>query len=582
MNRASVASAPALPEPPRRWRARTGSAPDAARIARLTGELRLPDRVCALLLARGIDGAAPARDFLRPRLDLLHDPLDLPDMPRALERVRHALHAGETILVHGDYDVDGMCASALLTRVLRALGGRVVPFVPDRLRDGYDLGRAGVAAAREAGAALIVTADCGTGATDAVAAARDAGIDVVITDHHTPPDRLPDAVAIVNPMRQAERPTSLCGAGVAFKLCQALWRDGGRDSEELLWHLDLVAVATVADLMPLTAENRTLVHYGLRVLRRTRNAGLRALMRVARIDQETVTAGQIGHVLAPRLNAAGRIGDPRSGVQLLLCDDEATAQPLALELDALNANRRDLDRRMLDQALERLARDYDPGRDAGIVIAGEDWHPGVVGIVASRVVERVCRPTLLIALRGDGTARGSGRSVRGFDLYAALGSCAHLLERYGGHRAAAGLDVRADRIDALRKAFNEHARQHLDRSDLSQDVPIDGPLELGDCTAELARLIARLGPFGVGNPTPTFLARGVRAAEAREVGKGHLRARLERDGASLEAIGFGLAERFGDAGGAERPLDVVFRLEVDEWRGEERVQARLVDFRGAR
>ncbi|MGH7554024.1 MAG: single-stranded-DNA-specific exonuclease RecJ, partial [Longimicrobiales bacterium] len=377
-----------LPPLERRWSLRRTDAD----LATLEKSLRLPGPLCRLLALRGYPIADDAKSFLKPRLEGLHDPFRLAGMDGAVARLERAIRSGETIVVHGDYDVDGICGATLYTRLLRRMDARVVAFVPNRLRDGYDLTRAGVRAAADAGAGVILTADCGTVAHEAIAAAGSAGIDVIVTDHHTPGPELPAAYAVVNPNRPdcTYPDKGLAGAGVAFKLCQALARARGVDAAELWYFLDLVAVATIADLAPLTGENRIFARFGLQVLQQTRNRGLHALARSAKIDgSEPIAAGQVSHVLAPRINAVGRMGDAMRGVRLLLADDDAEATRLATEMERENDTRRAVDRDTLAQALAMLERDYDPSRDYGIVLAARGWHPGVIGIVASRVVEHV-------------------------------------------------------------------------------------------------------------------------------------------------------------------------------------------------
>ncbi|MBX6363694.1 MAG: single-stranded-DNA-specific exonuclease RecJ [Gemmatimonadetes bacterium] len=577
-----ASGSPVLTPPRRRWIQRAAVGDDAA-VAELAGELRLPEPVCRLLVQRGHTDAEAAKHFLRPKLEHLHDPFLLAGMDAAVERVERAIDRGETILVHGDYDVDGVCAAALYTRVLRRLGGRAEAFVPHRLTDGYDLSRAGIRRAVELGASLILTADCGIVAHAAVAEAAAAGIDVVVTDHHTPGATLPAAVAVVNPSRAdcGYPEATLCGAGVAFKLCQALAARRRVPMEELWYELDLVAIATIADLVPLTGENRTLARIGLKVLRATQKPGLRALLRTAGLDgYEELTAGHVSHVLGPRINAAGRLGEAFDGVRLLLAASEAEAEPLARGMEAANRERQAVDQRTLDEALEMLEADYDAERDYAVVLAREGWHPGVIGIVASRVVERIHRPTVLIA-QGAGHARGSARSIRGFHLYDALRACAEHLERFGGHRYAAGLDIDPARIPAFRRALNERARAVLTAADLIPEVAIDLELRLADATHELHRFLRYLGPFGTGNPAPVFAARAVGlAGRPRVVGKDHLKLRLVQDGAELEAIGFRMADRLA-ALDAARALDVAFQLQENHWNGRVELQARLVDVRPA-
>jgi single-stranded-DNA-specific exonuclease len=572
-----------LPPATRRWRtAGTEVAPEA--VARLVHELRLPEPLCRLLVARGHGDPAAARAFLRPSLTALHDPSTLADLSRAVQRLGLAIDRGEAILVHGDYDVDGICAAALYTRVLRRLGARVVPFVPHRLRDGYDLGAAGIRRAAESDARVILTADCGIVAHEAVAAAAQVGIDVIVTDHHVPGPTLPAAVAVVDPKR-ADCPypdTELSGTGVAYKVALALARARGLPEEEVHYCLDLVALATVADVMPLRGENRVMTRFGLRVLGEGRSPGLRALLGAAGLNGKPLTAGHLSHVLAPRLNAVGRLDDAATGLRLLLAD-AAESEGLAAQLEAANTRRQAVDARILEEAVELLDGAFDPRADRGIVLAREAWHPGVIGIVASRLVERYHRPTILIAMQGDGVvARGSGRSIPGFDLLAAVRACADHLERFGGHAAAAGFDIRPESIEAFRAAFAAHARHALPAEPVPE-VRIDLEIGLGDVTSELVRYLAYAGPFGAGNPTPVFAIPGVTVEAASVVGRDgqHLRLHLRNGSATLQAIGFRMAPTHAALAPPGAVVDVAAHLQEDSWRGRTRLQARLVDFRPA-
>lgn len=569
----------------RRWVLRSGECDDGAGAA-LAAELGLPPALCQLLIQRGYGSADSARGFLRPVLADLHDPRALVGVDRAVDRIVHAIRTGERILAHGDYDVDGMCAAALYTRVLRSLGADVEAFVPHRMSDGYDLGHAGVRHAAQTGATLIVTGDCGIVAHDAIHQASAQGIDVIVTDHHTPGDTLPDAVAVVNPSRHdCTYPfKGLAGAGVAFKLCQALVETMDGDREALRWHLDLVALATIADLAPLTGENRILTHFGLRVLRDTRKPGLRALMARTGIAPRAVpAAGQVSHVLAPRLNAVGRMGAASRGVRLLLADDDTVAAALADEMEAENHTRQRVDRAMLDEAMAMLEDRFDPAADFGIVLSSPDWHPGVIGIVASRVVERVHRPVVLISEDvATGRGRGSARSIPAFHLYDGIHACAHLLERYGGHRQAAGMDLRIDRIPEFRDAFNRYAGSLLTPDDLIAEVKVDLEIPIADANAALCRLMRHCGPFGIGNPQPVFVARAVMAQHCKAVGGGqHLKMMLVQGDARLPAIGFRMAERLRGIDFGCTTVDVAFHLQQDEWNGRDRLQARLIDVRAA-
>lgn len=554
--------------------------PSEAVVGDLIQALRLPHPVCALLAVRGFDAPDDAKSFLRPRLEHRPDPGLLVDGRVAARRVAEAIDTGETILVHGDYDVDGICATALLTRWLRTLGGQVVPFVPHRLRDGYDFSASGVRAAEEAGATLVVTVDCGTVAHEAVAAARAAGIDVIVTDHHQPGETLPDAVAVVNPHRSdcAYPFEDLCGTGVALRLGELVADEVGHDPEGLLDYLDLVALATVADLVPLRGENRVLVHFGLRRFPETRLAGVAALLGVADVDAAQVTAGHLGYQIAPRINAVGRMDDAAHGVELLLTDDPVTAGRIARRLDKLNRERRDEDQRTLDEVLASLEARYDPERDFGVVVAGDGWHPGVIGIVASRVVERVHRPVVLIALGPDG-GRGSCRSIPDFHLHEALQACSTHLERFGGHRQAAGLDIDPARIPAFTADFNAEARRRMEGEKPRPRRRADADIDLAVVDTSLVHWLGYLGPHGIGNPGPVFRAVGVALDGVREVGTNHLKATLRSGTARLDAIGFGMWERFSTRGLDEGLWDALFRLEENEWRGRVSVQAKLIDLR---
>jgi single-stranded-DNA-specific exonuclease len=548
--------------------------PDPAVVDRLARSLGIPAALAALLVQRGQATEADARTFLRPAVTGLSDPGALAGMSEAVEAIAAAVRAGGTILVHGDYDVDGQCATALLTRALRAAGADVVGFVPHRLRDGYDFGPAGLAAAVGAGASLVVTCDCGITAVDTVRAARAAGIGVVVTDHHLPGAELPPALAVVDPQRADDTSGAqgLCGTGIAFKLVQALVPALGLPPNLPYHLLDLVALATVADVVPLVDENRILVRHGLRLLADSRWPGLRALVAASGLAGKELRAGHMGYILGPRLNAAGRVGDAAEGLRLLLTDDPAEAAELARRLEGLNVERQSLDQRMLEEALAQVEQAGDPERDASFVLTGDGWHPGVVGIVASRVVERYGRPAFLIAFDGD-VGKGSGRSISRFDLHAALLACGDLLERYGGHQMAAGLTIRRERLDEFRERFGGIARELLGPDDLGPEQRVDLELVLREATPELERMCRHLEPCGSGNASPVFGVRGVRLTGRSRVGSGHLKGTLDDGTTRLPAIGFQWADRVPWLG--EGLIDAAFRLEPNEWNGHTTLQARL-------
>ena len=572
-------TASVLPARPRtRWL--LPERPDPAVVQSLQDELLLPEPICRLLAARGHSPAESAKRYLRPRLDQLHPPSQLRDLDRAVARLVAAMQGGEIIMIHGDYDVDGMSSTALLTRAFRALGGTVVPFIPHR-SDGYDLGDAGVRAARAAGATLVVTCDCGTSAVEPVRALNAVGIDVIISDHHLPGGDLPAAFAVLNPKRPGceSNDKDLAAVGVAFKLALAVTRAMHGNENVVFGMLDFVALATIADMAPLRGENRVFARYGLKLLTETTNPGLRALKRSAGLDSKLLTAGRVSFILAPRLNAVGRLGDPMRGVELLLATTEHDANSIARELGEMNVKRQEMDRRVLEEARSAVRDEFDLDDTYGIVIAREGWHPGVIGIVASHLVEEFGRPVILIGLDGA-EGKGSGRSISRFDLHAGIGRCRHLLKRFGGHRSAAGVSIARERVEEFAKCFDASARSVLSPDDLAPELRVDLEVALDELTPAFEALLRHLEPCGMGNPAPMLVSRGVRlAGPPRRVGDGGLKLRLALEsGESLDAIGWSLGARIGEIDVA-RPLDIAYRLERDEYKGVSRLQAKLADFR---
>lgn len=545
----------------------------------LAAELRLPPIMCELLGRRGYIDVEPAKRYLRPRLEQLHDPDKLLGLRVAVDRLERAIRDGDTVLVHGDYDVDGISSTTLLVRTMRALGGVVVPFIPRRLVDGYDLTMAGVRAAIEAKARVIVTCDCGTSAREPIAAACREGIDVIVSDHHLPGGPLPDCLAVINPRQQGcEYPDKdLAAAGIAFKIALALVRRFGADETIVLRMLDLVALATIADIAPLRGENRIFARYGLRLMQNSTNVGLRALIRAVGLEGKPITAGKVGFTIAPRLNAVGRLGHALRGVELLTTEDEDQANAIARELEEINQQRQMVDRATLVDARKQLEQ-IDLSSRWGLVLAQEGWHSGVIGIVASRVVEETHRPVVLIALEGD-EGKGSGRSIPAFDLHGGLSTCRDLFVRFGGHRSAAGLTIKRSNLEAFQQRFDEVAHERLTIDDLTPEVKVDAVVSLSDLTMDLEALLRHFEPHGVGNATPVFAMREARLAAApRLVGEGHLKLWITQDGTHIDAIGWGmggLAPELEDMGA----MDVAFRLERDDWNGQPRLQAKLIDIR---
>jgi single-stranded-DNA-specific exonuclease len=550
-------------------------------VASLASLLQIPDEIANLLLIRKFSDPEDAKKFLRPRREQLHDALLLKGAEKAVERLARAAEQHETVMVHGDYDVDGICSTTILTKTLRTFGADAIPFIPNRITDGYDLSEAGVRKAIELNASVVVTCDCGTSAVEPVAALCAAGIDVIVTDHHLPGKALPECLAVLNP-KQVDcgyPDKELAAVAVAFKLTLALAKRLGQ-KDNFIWRmLDLVALATVADVAKLNGENRVLVSYGLRMLAESDNIGLRAMIRAAGLDAKPITAGRVGYILGPRLNAAGRIGSALDGVKLLMSESIDEANSIARKLEELNAQRQEKDRAVLAQAREMVA-ELDLDKTYGIVLAREGWHPGVIGIVASRLVEEFGRPVILIALEGE-TGKGSGRGIPGgtpqFDLHKALGESSDLLIRYGGHKAAAGITIARENVEAFARRFNEVAMSMLDIEDFTPEVRIDLEVAIDRVDEKLEKMLRHFEPFGIGNPTPVLVARGVRlAAPPKLVGKDGIRLRLSTGTGELEAIGWGMASRIAEFD-VSVPMDIAFRLERDEYRGYNRLQARISD-----
>jgi single-stranded-DNA-specific exonuclease len=531
----------------------------------LAAELGVSRTTAEVLIRRGHTSADGARAFMEQD-GPAHDPFLLGDMEAACARIEAAIAAGARICVHGDYDVDGICATALAVQVLEGLGAHVEWHLPSRFEEGYGVGVQALERVAASGVRLLLTVDCGITAVSEVERARELGMDVIVTDHHRPAAELPDALRVVT--RPSDYPfPELCGSGVVFKLAEALHRRAGRDPAELERHLDLVALATVADVVPLLDENRRLVRAGLRRLARTSRPGLRALMSAARVDRTRIGAGDLGFRLGPRINAAGRLGHPGDALELLLTDDEKRARELADKLETLNRRRQQVESEILEGAVEQVeAADDDWRGRRAYVLASSEWHEGVIGIVASRLVERYGRPVVLIAV-GDDEAKGSGRSIPAFDLHGGLCAAGDHLLRYGGHRAAAGLSIDPAAIDDFSNALAAHAAAMLTDDDLRPSIRIDAVLAPGEVSLDLVDELARLEPFGLGNPGVTLLAPAATLRGVGAIGEGrHLRATVELGGFRCGAVGFGMGSR-ADALQAGGRVDVAYRLGRNEWNG---------------
>lgn len=579
------------------WRLRET---DADAVARFAKRLDLAPPVAALLLNRGHDDPQRTREHLVASPMGLHDPLQLPDMPAACERLARAVDAGETILVHGDYDVDGVTGTAILMRLFRLVGAQAAWHIPNRMTDGYSFGDHSLVKAREVGATLVISVDNGTSAFETIAKLKAEGIDTLVTDHHEPPPahpefgELPDACAIVNPkLASSQYPfRELCGGAVAFKLAWAFARHmseregvqgkvSARFKAFLEDCLSYVAIATLCDVVPLEDENRIFARAGLAALGRSQNPGLAALARIAGIDEKPALVAQdVTFSIGPRINASGRLGSAQRAVELLLAEDDATATRLAAELDDLNHQRKQIEAGVLEEARREAARFADIDAHPVLFVAGQGWHQGVVGIVAARLVEEFGRPAIVIGLDGD-EGRGSARSVEGFSVLEAMhGGADHFL-RYGGHGAAAGLEIRADAVDAARDAICAHTRELLAGEALTAPpLDLDTDLPLGLLSEGLMHQIDRLEPFGQGNAEPLFLARNARLdGPPRRVGAdgAHLSLRLRDGSRAFKAIAFRLGPREPELLPGT-PIHVAFRPMWNTFRGRTSLELQVVDF----
>ncbi|HWO46937.1 MAG TPA: single-stranded-DNA-specific exonuclease RecJ, partial [Solirubrobacterales bacterium] len=542
----------------------------------LAEELGLSDPIAVTLVRRGYRTPEEARSFLAA--DETHPPSAFAGMERAVDQVRNAIDAGRRITVHGDFDVDGVCATTLTVSALRELGAEVDWFIPGRLEDGYGLSAENVRRLAERGTQLLITVDCGITAVEEVRLARELGMEVIVTDHHQQAAELPDC-PILHPQVSGYPFESLCGTAVAWKLACALRGAGSPGPTSHVGpgdpapDLDLVALATVADVVPLVGENRALVRKGLAEIRRAQRPGIKALLEAAKCDPERLDESDLGFRLAPRINAAGRLYRADAGVELFLTEDPQRAEAIAIELSKANSERRATELEV-DSAAEaarpELPEELQEAR--GLVVAGEGWHPGVVGIVASRLVERHCRPVVVISLDEDGNGRGSGRSIPGFDLLAALEACAEHLEGFGGHRAAAGLQIKAENVESFQAAFALHANAVLSEDDLLRTEKVDAMVGGVGLGLELAEELRQLAPFGMGNPGVRLLVPAARVTDVRTMGEGK-HARFSLHSGSHRALGVA----FGRAGlGVEDEdlLDASIRLEVNHWNGS--VEPRVV------
>ncbi|RJX26045.1 MAG: single-stranded-DNA-specific exonuclease RecJ [Dethiobacter sp.] len=553
---------------------------DFEKRAFLAKELNIPLPVAQVLLNRGISSVEEGEVFLKPSLSRLHSPFSMKDMDRAVEVLFHSIHTGRRIAVYGDYDVDGITSTALLFSLLQQLGGEVTFYIPSRLQEGYGLNSGAIDYLKSQGVGTIVTVDCGISNAGEAAYARELGMEIVITDHHQPPEVLPDAAAVINPLRtDCSYPfKDLCGAGIAFKLGQALLTQKG-DKNTIWNYLDLVALGTVADVVPLLGENRILVTQGLEQIEKTPRPGIKVLCESAGLNKKRLTAEDIAFIIAPRLNAAGRLGDPSRSFYLLLEGEEGRASRLAMELQKENNRRQALELKVLTEAcaMAEEAVEKEKERRSFLLLAREGWHTGVLGIVASRMVERYNLPVILIALE-KGIGKGSGRSTANFDLISALNQCSSLLLGFGGHRQAAGLTVTEECIPLLREKLNDLAGDFFGEEGPSVVFCADLQLEPGEITPELVRALEALEPFGFGNQRPVFYGEDWLLEKKREVGnqQQHLQLGLQKNNKYFSGISFNGKKKLPPLT-LFREVDLVFSLSFDRWRGKENLQLEVYD-----
>jgi len=575
-----------------RWISR--SLDDAEVVPRLQRELNdLPESLARALALRGITTFEEAKHFFRADRATLHDPFEMADMDAAAARLSEALDRGEHVLVYGDYDVDGTTATALLTDVLRSRGGDASFFIPDRYEDGYGLCRRGLDVAAERGASLVVALDCGITAHEEAAYAQELGLDLIIADHHTPKDTLPEALAVLDPKRpDDEYPfEELSGCGLAFKLAQATLAHRGDDPDAAFDYLDLLALSTASDIVPLHGENRVLMAEGLEALQRSTRPGVRALAAAADLDLQTVTStGNIVFTLGPRINAAGRMDHASAAVELLLAENVEEAEPLAAQLEQLNNERRRIDDAIETEAVERAEQQITARSPHALVLYDPDWHLGVIGIVASSIVEHFHKPTILLTHNGE-EVKGSARSIEGINIYDALADCEDVLTQFGGHDHAAGMSLPADHIETFRDRFDAAVGARVTPELLTPSIKVDAPVDLDTIGAVDDRfwaVLKQFGPFGPSNPKPVFHADDLDVVSARTVGSdnAHLKFEVRQQDASSEqsydAIGFGMGEKLSvlrESQETDTPVEVLFSLEENTWNGRTNLQLKVRDVR---
>ncbi|AXT62018.1 single-stranded-DNA-specific exonuclease RecJ [Aquimarina sp. AD10] len=551
--------------------------PEITAVNTLAKALNVDTIIATLLVQRGIQTYDEAKKFFRPSLDELHNPFLMKDMDKAVVRIKNAIESGENIMVYGDYDVDGTTSVALLSSYLKTLSPQVTTYIPDRYNEGYGISYTGIDYAHDNDISLIVALDCGIKAIEKVAYATSKNIDFIICDHHRPGDKIPDAVAVLDPKREdCEYPyKELCGCGVGFKLIQALAIDQNQEIEDLLPYLDLVATAIGADIVPITGENRILAFYGLQVINAAPRAGFKAML--SEIKKENLTITDVVFIIAPRINAAGRMKHGLHAVTLLTEENYEIALQYASEIEVYNSDRKDADKSITKEALAQILHHKEEDRYTTVVY-DEKWHKGVIGIVASRLTETYYRPTLVFTKSGDKLA-ASARSVKGFDVYNALNECTDYIEQFGGHKYAAGLTLLEEQYEAFKQKFEEVVSSTIDTALLTPEIAIDAAIEFEQITPKFFRILKQFGPFGPGNMTPVFMTEGVKdTGYGKCVGEDdkHLKCKIQKNGIAIGTIGFGLGNKHKIIA-SKQDFKAAFTIDENEWNGVVSLQLKLKD-----
>ncbi len=554
--------------------------PEKEKVTQLSNALGVESFVATLLVQRGIETFEEAKKFFRPSLDDLHDPYLMMDMDKAVARIEKAIENEENILIYGDYDVDGTTSVALLSSYLKTYYPNVATYIPDRYDEGYGISYQGIDFAEDNGFSLIIALDCGIKAIEKVAYASEKGIDFIICDHHRPGSEIPKAVAVLDPKREdCEYPyKELCGCGVGFKLVQALAQNRDQKIEDLLLYLDLVATAIGADIVPITGENRILAHYGLKVINANPRTGFKAILK--QVKKQTLTITDVVFIIAPRINAAGRMKHGNHAVTLLTETDINKAAEYAVEIEAFNTERRETDQLITEEALQQIIENKEENRMTTVVYK-DSWHKGVIGIVASRLTETYYRPTLVFTKNGD-TLAASARSVKGFDVYNALEGCSEYIEQFGGHKYAAGLTLFEKDFKNFKEAFEKVVSETIDPSLLTPEIKIDAEIDFNDITPKFYRLLKQFAPFGPGNMTPVFMSKNVKdVGYGKTVGedKTHLRLVMKQGSSNqFTGIGFGMAEK-EEITCNGKPFKIAYVIDENEWQGNVSLQLRIKDIK---